>query len=69
MMVLEQSIDRLITSIGELDREECIHELRSLHRPRIDFTDEYLDALSLDRLRHILAAAMIQAHRARGNRS
>jgi len=30
---------------------------------RLDFTEEYLDTLDLDRLQHILLAALLTAHR------
>lgn len=37
--------------------------MKSIERPRLDFTDEYLNAASLDQLRHILVAAVIQARK------
>lgn len=60
-MRLDQSSEKIITVIYDLDRHGCIHELRAIHRPKLDFTDDFLQMLSLDQLRHILVAACMQA--------
>ncbi len=62
-MSSSQSLDDLVQSIYSLDREHCIHELRSLPRLRLDFSDEFLGGMSLDRLRHVLMAACVQARK------
>jgi len=52
----------MATSIATLDREEVKNRLKNFKgRFRLDFTDDYLDKLSVDRLRHILLAALITA--------
>jgi hypothetical protein len=49
----------LLTDLGRDDLKKRIKDFRG--RFRLDFSDDYLDALSLDRLRHILLAALINA--------
>jgi hypothetical protein len=59
-MVARNSLDHLATSIATLDRSEVKQRLKNFKgRFRLDFTEEYLDKLSVDRLRHILLAALI----------
>ena len=59
-MVSRNNLDNLATSIASLEKEEVKDRLRNFKgRFRLDFTDEYLDQLSVDRLRHILLAALI----------
>jgi hypothetical protein len=60
-MSTDLPIDELIESVPKLDRDTCTAQLRRFRQPRLDFTDEYLDCLSLDRLRHVLLAACLQA--------
>lgn len=64
-MLRDQSLEQQITAISGYDRRRCVETLSTLPRPRLDFTRDYLDRLDLDRLRHILAAALIQANRGR----
>lgn len=53
--------------IRQMDRGELINVLRRAECGfRIDFTDEFLAALSMDRLRHIVLAAILQARRVGG---
>ena len=48
------------TSVAELGRSELKRQIKNFHgRFKMDFTDDYLDAASEDRLRHILLAAII----------
>ena len=54
-------IERLIEQVPEMSRRTCTAYLRRFRQPRLDFTDEYLACLSLDRLRHVLLAACLQA--------
>ncbi len=58
-------IEQKIQSVYALDRARCKAELLGMARPRLDFTEEYLDALNLDRLRHLLVAAYLQAAKPR----
>lgn len=62
-MVLDQSLDKIATDIAALDRQHCIRELKNMPWLRLDFTDEFLSNMSLDRLRHILMAAALQARK------
>ncbi len=59
-MGIDTSLDHLVTRISSLDREGCKAELRSLEELRVDFTDEYLDSLPLEKLRHIVLAARLR---------
>ena len=57
--------DRLLTEIAGLDRESCLTRLRAIRRPQLDFTEQYLAEQSLESLRHLLAAAELQARKKR----
>ena len=49
-----------LTRIAGMSRGELIEEIRTFHcRFPLDFTREYLDAQGTDRLRHILAGALL----------
>jgi hypothetical protein len=54
-------LDELARRVAGLDRESCKEHLRDLSPLRLDFTEEYLETLSVDRLRHVVMAAMMQA--------
>lgn len=50
------------TSIAALGRNELKIRIRNFKgRFKLDFTDDYLNKLSVDRLRHILLAAVMNA--------
>ena len=54
--------ERTATSIAALDRDELKRRIRNFKgRFKLDFTDDYLDKLNVDRLRHILLAALVSA--------
>jgi hypothetical protein len=54
--------EQIIASLTALDRDDLKQRIKGFRgRFKLDFSDEYLDALSLDRLRHILLAALINA--------
>ena len=58
----QQSIERSVSSIismGKTELKKCIRNFGG--RFELDFTDDYLDDASVDRLRHILLAATIHA--------
>ena len=59
-METAKTLDHMIRSIQDLDSDRCKACLKSIKRPKLDFTDEFLDSLSLDRLHHILMAAFMQ---------
>ena len=53
-------LNHLTVSIASLGRAEIRRKLRNFKgRFKLDFTEEYLNKLSLERLRHILLAAML----------
>jgi len=57
-------LDDLICLISSLDREALLDQFHSYPaRFPVDFTDQYLNTLSLDRLRHIFLAMCIQNER------
>lgn len=59
-MVSRKYFEQTATSIAALGRDELKRRIRSFRgRFRLDFTEDYLNALSVDRLRHILLAALI----------
>jgi hypothetical protein len=54
--------EQTVTSVATLGRRELKNHIKNFRgRFKLDFTDDYLDAISLDRLRHILLAALINA--------
>jgi hypothetical protein len=62
VMFARKYFDREITSITALGRIELTRRIRGFRgRFRLDFTEDYLSNISVDRLRHILLAALINA--------
>ena len=60
----EFSFEQSCLAIVAMDKEEVIMQLLSFQGPlKLDFTQEYLESLAVDRLRHILLAAMVTANR------
>ena len=61
-MYSHRNLERSATSIAALNRAQLKSRIKNFHgRFKLDFTDDYLDGISLDRLRHILLAALINA--------
>lgn len=61
-MASRRYLEQTATSIASLGRDELKRRIRNFRgRFRLDFTDDYLNGLSVDRLRHILLAALINA--------
>jgi hypothetical protein len=61
-MAPEKHFEQTATSIASLGRDELKRRIRNFRgRFKLDFTDNYLDNLGVDRLRHILLAALINA--------
>jgi hypothetical protein len=61
-MATKADMEQTATSIASLGRDELKRRIRNFRgRFKLDFTEEYLNSLSLDRLRHILLAALINA--------
>jgi hypothetical protein len=54
--------EREASTIAALGRNELKRRIKNFQgRFKLDFTEDYLDKLSVDRLRHILLAALINA--------
>lgn len=49
--------------VQRLDRDQCIRRLESFEAIPLDFSREMLEGMSVERLRHLLLAAMITAAR------
>jgi hypothetical protein len=61
-MTSGKHFEQTATSIASLGRDELKRRIRNFEgRFKLDFTDNYLDNLGVDRLRHILLAALINA--------
>jgi hypothetical protein len=61
-MTSREYFEQTATSIAALDREELKRRIRNFKgRFKLDFTEDYLEKLNIDRLRHILLAANISA--------
>ena len=61
-MTTKQYFERTATSIAVLGRDELKRRIKNFNgRFRLDFSEDYLSGLTVDRLRHILLAAMINA--------
>ena len=57
-----QYVERQVTSVAALGRDELKRRIRNFRgRFKLDFTEDYLNKMSVDRLRHILLAALINA--------
>lgn len=56
------SADKMSVKVASMSRSQLKWALLSLQtRFRMDFTEEFLESLSKDRLRHILLAALLKA--------
>ena len=54
------SLEQITASISGMGKQELKKRIRNFKgRFKLDFTDDYLNRASVDRLRHILLAAMI----------
>lgn len=61
-MTSRQYFEQTATSIAALGRNELTRRIKNFRgRFKLDFTEDYLNKLSVDRLRHILLAALINA--------
>ncbi len=59
-MIPRERFEQTATSIAALNKAQLKSRIRNFKgRFRLDFTEEYLNKLSADRLRHILLAALI----------
>jgi hypothetical protein len=63
-MASKEFFEQAATTIGTLDRNELKRKIKNFKgRFRLDFTDDYLEKLPVDRLRHVLFAALINNKR------
>ena len=54
--------EQMAATLADLGRDDLKKRIRDFRgRFKLDFSDDYLDTLSLDRLRHLLLAALINA--------
>jgi len=61
-MAAREYFEQAAASITVLDKEEIKKRLKNFKgRFNLDFTEDYLNNASLERLRHILLAALITA--------
>ena len=61
-MTSKQYFEQTATSIASLERDELKRRIKNFRgRFRLDFTEDYLNNISVDRLRHVLLAALINA--------
>jgi len=61
-MTSRKIFEQTATSLAALGRDELEKRIKNFNgRFRLDFTEDYLNNLSADRLRHILLAALINA--------
>jgi len=55
-------IEALVKRIATMERADLVRYLRNLDVEfTIDFTNEFLDSISLERLRHIVLAAALRS--------
>lgn len=61
-MTSRQYFEQTASSVAALGRNELTNRIKNFKgRFKLDFTEDYLNKLSVDRLRHILLAALINA--------
>ena len=61
-MYSRKSFEHSASSIAALSRDQLKRRIQGFRgRFKLDFTEDYLNAISVDRLRHILLAALINA--------
>ena len=61
-MTSRKHFEQTATSIASLGRNELKKRIKGFKgRFKLDFNEDYLNSISVDRLRHILLAALISA--------
>ena len=61
-MTAKEYFEQTATSLAVLNRNELKKRIKNFKgRFRLDFSEDYLNKLSVDRLRHILLAALVNA--------
>jgi hypothetical protein len=64
-MSIDQPIEATVREIHHLDRAQCIDALAGFRAIPLDFSRDYLDGMSDERLRHVLLAAVLTVHNRR----
>jgi hypothetical protein len=63
-MAVDMYFETLCATVAGMSKAEVKRRILHFEGPiRLDFTEDYLNSLDLERLRHILLAALITAHR------
>ncbi len=61
-MTSREYFEQTATSLTALNRNELKKQIKNFKgRFRLDFSEDYLNGLTVDRLRHVLLAALINA--------
>jgi hypothetical protein len=59
---MSDRVEQLVVEIATMNRGDLANILKKLNcHFEMDFTDEYLESLSLERLRHVALAAILHA--------
>jgi hypothetical protein len=62
-LVSAVAIEEILARIVRMDRPEVLHALQDLPCGfELDFSEQYLESLPIERLRHILLAASLQSY-------
>lgn len=62
-MAADLYIERMCSAVAGMSKSEVKRRILHFDGPvRLDFTEDYLNGLDLEKLRHILLAALITAH-------
>jgi hypothetical protein len=62
MMTSKKYFEQTATLLAALGKDELKRRIRNFRgRFKLDFSEDYLNGLTVDRLRHILLAALINA--------
>lgn len=57
------SIDQQLRIIHQMTSDECIETLLHFSEIPLDFDRAFLELMSVEKLRHVLVAAMLTVHR------
>ena len=61
-MTSREHFENSAAEVGRLDRDELVRRIQTFKgRFKLDFTDDYLNKLPVDRLRHLYFAALINS--------
>ncbi|XAL99006.1 hypothetical protein OT109_15650 [Phycisphaeraceae bacterium D3-23] len=62
-MLIDLPTEQMISVVAEMSRERCVDEIGRVPHLTLDFTADYLGAISIEQLRHLVFAALLQARR------